>query len=243
VIGINTAIFSTSGGYMGVGFAIPSDMATSIMESIIKNGKVIRGWLGVSTQALTPELTQTFKFKEQQTGALISGVIANSPADKAGLKRGDLIIAVEGKPVADPVSLRNIVASLSPGKTIELRIIREGAEQSLSATLAESIDKTAAGRTEYKNSLKGVSVQELTPSLRERLDVPEDLNGVVVADVSPDSPALGLLQANDVIQEVNRKEIQNTRDYEQTVGKIGEKEGMLMLVYRQGGSIYITIKP
>ncbi len=243
LIGINTAIFSTSGGYMGIGFAIPSDMATTIMDSIIKNGKVIRGWLGVSTQALTPELAQTFKIKEQQTGALVSGVIANSPADKAGLKRGDLIIAVDGKPVADPVSLRNMVASLPPGTKIELKIIREGVEQSLSATLAELKDKTAAGKTEYKNSLKGVTVQELTPSLREKLDIPEDLNGVVVTDVGPDSPAAGLLQANDVIQEVNRKEIQSTQDFEQAVAKIGEKESMLLLVYRQGGSIYITVKP
>ncbi len=242
LIGINTAIFSTSGGYMGIGFAIPSDMATIVMDSIIKNGKVIRGWLGVSTQPLTPELAQTFKIKDQ-TGALVSGVIANSPADKAGLKRGDLIIGLAGKSVADPVSLRNMVASLSPGTKIEIKIIREAAERSLSAILAELNDKTAANRTEYKNSLKGVAVQELTTGLREKLDIPENLSGVVVADIGPDSPAQGLLRANDVIQEVNRQNIQNTQDFEQAVAKIGEKEGMLLLVYRQGGSIYITIKP
>jgi serine protease Do len=242
LVGINTAIFSTSGGYMGIGFAIPSDMATSIMDSIIKNGRVIRGWLGVSTQALTPELEQTFKLKDR-TGALVSGVIANSPADKAGLKRGDLIVAVDGKQVNDPVGLRNIVASLPPGTKIGLNIIREGVMLSINATLAELQDKTAAGKTQFKNSLKGVSVQELTPGIREKLAIPEDLNGVVVTDVGPDSPAQGSLQPNDVIQEVNRKEIKNTQDFEQAIAKIGQQEKILLLVYRQGGSIYLAFKP
>ncbi len=242
LVGINTAIFSTSGGYMGIGFAVPSDMATIIMDSIIKNGKVIRGWLGVSTQALTPELAQSFNIKEQ-TGALVSGVTANSPADKAGLKRGDLIIGVDGKPVADPVGLRNIVASLPPGTKIELKIIRESAGQTLSATLAELKEKTEAGRTETRNNLKGVAVQELTAGLREKLDLPENVSGVVVTSVAPDSPALGLLQANDVIQEVNHQEIKSGQDYEQALARIGEKDVMLLLVYRRGGSIYITIKP
>jgi serine protease Do len=235
LIGINTAIFSTSGGYMGIGFAIPSDMATSIMDSIIKNGKVIRGWLGVSTQPLTPELAQTFKIKDQK-GALVSGIIPNSPADKAGLKRGDLITGLDGKPVADPVSLRNMVASL-------LKNVREGAELSLSVTLAELNDKSSVKRTEYKNSLKGVTVQELTASQREKLSVPENLNGVVITDISPDSPVMGLLQVNDVIQEVNRQNIQSMQDYDQAVAKIKEKDGVLLLIYRQGGSVYITIKP
>ena len=212
LIGINTAIFSTSGGYMGIGFAIPSDMATGIMDSIIKSGKVIRGWLGVSTQPLTPELAQTFKIKDQK-GALVSGIIANSPADKAGLKRGDLIIGLDGKPVADPASLRNMVASLAPGTKIELKIVREAAELSLSVTLAELNEKSPAKRTEYKNSLKGVTIQELTASLREKLSIPENLNGVVITDISPDSPIMGLLQVNDVIQEVNRQNIQSTQDY------------------------------
>jgi len=242
LIGINTAIFSTSGGYMGIGFAVPSDMATSIMNSIIKSGKVIRGWLGVSTQPLTPELAQTFKIKDQK-GALVSGIIANSPADKAGLKRGDLIIGLDGKPVADPVSLRNMVASLSPGTKIELKIIRETAELSLSVTLAELNEKSPVKRTEYKNSLKGVTIQELTASLREKLSIPENLNGVVVTDISPDSPVMGVLQVNDVIQEVNRQNIQSAQDYDQAVTKVGEKDGMLLLIYRQGGSVYITIKP
>jgi serine protease Do len=242
LIGINTAIFSTSGGYIGIGFAIPSDMATNIMDSIIKNGKVIRGWLGISIQDLSPDLAKSFNTKEQ-TGALVSGVMEGSPADKAGLKRGDLIIELDGKTVTDSTSLRNRVSALAPGTKIGIKIVRNGNQQSLTATLAELSDKTTEKRTEYKNSLKGVTVQELTAGLREKLAVPENLNGVVVTDISPDSPVAGVLQSNDVIQEVNRQNIQSTQDYERAVAKIGEKDGVLLLIYRQGGSIYITIKP
>ena len=242
LIGINTAIFSTSGGYMGIGFAIPSDMATSVMNSIIKYGKVIRGWLGVSIQDLSPDLAKSFNFKEQ-TGALVSGVTENSPADKAGLKRGDLIIGLDGKTVADAITLRNRVSALPPGTKIEMKIIRDGNQQTLTATLGEAKDKAEIKKTEYSNVLKGITVQDLTTSLRNKLDIPENLTGVIVAGVAPDSPSRGLLQANDVIQEVNRQSIKSTQEYEKAVSKIGEKGGVLLLVYRQGGSIYITIKP
>jgi len=242
LIGINTAIFSTSGGYMGIGFAIPSDMATGVMDSIIKQGKVIRGWLGVSIQDLSPDLAKSFNIKEQ-AGALVSGIMDDSPADKAGLKRGDLIIELDGKTVADSTSLRNMVSALSPGTKIEIKIIRNGNQQSLTATLGELKEKAAIKKTEYKNVLKGITVQDLTTSLRDRLDIPESLNGVVVTDVASDSPSQGLLQANDVIQEVNRQNIKSVQDYEQVVSKIGEKNGVLLLIYRRGSSIYLTIKP
>jgi serine protease Do len=198
--------------------------------------------LGVNIQDLSPDLAKSFDTKDQ-TGALVSGVIEGGPADKAGLKRGDLIIELDGKTVADSLSLRNRVSALAPGTKIEIKIVRNGNQQSLTATLAELNDKTTAKRTEYKNSLKGVTVQELTAGLREKLAIPENLNGVVVTDIGPDSPVLGVLQANDVIQEVNRQNIQGTQDYDRAVAKIGEKDGILLLIYRQGGSIYITIKP
>jgi serine protease Do len=242
LVGINTAIFSTSGGYMGIGFAIPSDMATSVMDSIIKHGKVIRGWLGVSIQDLSPDLAKSFNIKEE-TGALVSGVMDNSPASKAGLKRGDLIIELDGKAVSDSTSLRNMVSALAPGTKIELKVIRNGGQEHITATLAESTEKATIKKTEYKNILNGITVQDLTTSLRDKLDVPENLTGVVVTDVASDSPSHGLLQANDVIQEVNRRNIKSVQDYEQVVSKIKEKDGVLLLIYRQGGSIYLTIKP
>ncbi len=242
LVGINTAIFSTSGGYMGIGFAIPSDMARTVMNSIIEHGRVIRGWLGVSIQNLTPELAKSLGIKESE-GALISGVESNSPADKAGLKRGDLIIGLGGKKIIDSTGLRNMVSGMAPGTKVDIKILRDGKEQTLSATLGEFKERKVVKKTEYENVLKGITVQELTPSLRDKLNLPENLNGVVITGMSADSPAQGALQQNDVIQEVNRHAIQTAQDYDQAVSRIGEKDTVLLLIYREGGSVYLTLKP
>ncbi|HXY62505.1 MAG TPA: DegQ family serine endoprotease [Nitrospirota bacterium] len=242
LVGINTAIFSTSGGYMGIGFSIPSNMVKTVMDSIIKHGKVIRGWMGVSIQNLTPELAKSLGISETE-GALISGVEKDSPADKAGLKRGDLVVALAGKKVIDSTSLRNMVAAMAPGTKIDVKIVREGKEQTVSMTLGEYKEKKTAKKLEYSNVLKGITIQELTPTLRDKLNVPENLNGVVITDISSDSPSQGLLQVNDVIEEVNRETIQSAEDYDQAVSKLGEKDTVLLLVFREGGSVYLTIKP
>lgn len=242
VVGINTAIFSTSGGYMGVGFAIPSDMAKTVMDSIIKHGKVVRGWLGVSIQDLTPDIAKSLGIK-QQTGALVADVVKDSPAEKAGLKRGDVIVTFNGKPVEDSTSLRNMVSAAAPGKSVEFKLLREGKELSVTATLAEFKERKAVKKVEYNNVLKGITVQELTASLRDQIGVPENMNGVVITDVGADSPAQGILQAGDVVLEVNRHDIKNISDYDQLVSKIGEKDSVLLLIYREGGTIYITIRP
>ena len=242
LVGINTAIFSTSGGYMGIGFAIPSDMAKTVMDSIIKHGKVIRGWMGVSIQNLTPELAKSLGIKEAE-GALVSGVEKGSPADKAGLKRGDLVIELSGKKVVDSTSLRNMVSASAPGTKLDVKIIRDGKEQTIPITLGEFKEKKVIKKTEYNNVLRGITVQEITQSLRDKLNLPDNLNGVVVTDVSSDSPAQGLLQQGDVVQEVNREAIQSAQDYDQAVGKIGDKDAVLLLIYREGGSLYLTIKP
>lgn len=242
LIGINTAIFSTSGGYMGVGFAIPSDMAKSVMDSIIKHGKVIRGYLGVSIQSLTPELAKSLNIKET-TGALVSGVEKDTPADKAGLKRGDLIVAVDGKKVEDSGMLRNTVSASAPGAKIAITIIREGKEQVVNATLTEYKEKKVVKKTSYDNVLKGVTVQELTPSLRDKLGILENLSGVAITEIAADSPAGDLLQPGDVIQEVNRVPIQSAQDYDQVVSKIKATDTVLLLIQRGGGSIYLTINP
>ena len=242
LVGINTAIFSTSGGYMGIGFAIPSDMAKSVMESILKYGKVIRGWLGVSIQTLTPELEKSLGLKVNE-GALVADVMKDSPADKGGLKRGDVITEFNGKKVEDSTILRNMVAASAPGTTVELKVARDGKELPLTVTLGELKERTEIRKTEYKNALKGVTVQNLTETVRDRLGLPDTINGVLVTGVGEESPAQGILQANDVISEVDRNEIRNLSGYEQVVSKIGEHDTVLLLVYREGGSIYITIKP
>jgi Do/DeqQ family serine protease len=242
LVGINTAIFSTSGGYMGVGFAIPTDMAKTVMDSIIKHGRVIRGWLGVSIQNLTPDLAKSLGIKES-AGALIAGVEGNSPADKAGLKRGDLVIELAGKKVADSTGLRNMVSATAPGTKVDVKVVRESKERTLSVTLGEFKEKKTAKKTEYSNVMQGVGVEDLTPGMRAKLNLPENLNGVVITEVGSDSPAQGILQAGDLIQEVNRQEVWSVGDYDQVVSKIGEKDNALLLIYRDGGSIYVTIRP
>lgn len=242
LVGINTAIFSTSGGYMGIGFAIPSDMAKTVMDSIIKHGKVVRGWMGVSIQNLTPELAKSLGIKETE-GALVSGVEKDSPADKSGFKRGDLVVALAGKKVIDSTSLRNMVSATAPGTKIDVKIVREGKEQTITMTLGEYKEKKIVKKTEYNNLLKGITVQELTPTLRDKLNLPDNLNGVVITGMGSDSPSQGLLQPNDVIQEVNREAIQSAEDYDRAVSKIKENDAVLLLIYREGGSVYLTIKP
>ena len=242
LVGINTAIFSTSGGYMGIGFAIPSDMAKSVMDSITKHGKVIRGWLGVSIQNLTPELAKSLGIKERE-GALIGGIESGSPAEKAGLKRGDLVTEMNGKKITDVTNLRNMVAAAAPGTKIDFKVIRNGKEQTITATLGEYREKKIIQKTEYENVLKGVTVQELMPSLRDKLDLPEGMVGVVVTDVSSDSPAQGALQPNDVIQEIDRQPVPSAKAFEEIVSKLGKGDTVLLLVYRSGGSAYLTLQP
>jgi serine protease Do len=241
LVGINTAIFSTSGGYMGIGFAIPSDMAKTVMNSIIDHGKVVRGWLGVSIQNLTPEISKSLGIKETE-GALIAGIENNSPADKAGFKRGDLVIALDGKKIVDSTSLRNMVSATPPGKKVDLKIVRDGKEQTIPVTLGEYKEKKIVKKTEYNNVLKDVTVQELTLGLRQKLNLPENLTGVVVTDVGQDSPAQGLLQPGDVIQEINKAAMVTAQDYDRAVSKLGEHDTVLLLIYRDGGSVYLTIK-
>lgn len=241
LVGINSAIFSTSGGYMGVGFAIPSDMANTVAQSILKYGKVIRGWLGVSIQNLTPELAQSFGVKAGK-GALVTDVMENSPAGKAGLKRGDLIVEFDGKPVEDTTSLRNMVADTAPGKTVPTKVIRQGKMETFTVVIGELPAKIMPKRVEHNNVLNGVQVQELTPDIRASLNIPADVEGVLVADVSEDNPAYGLVSKNDIIEEVDRKPVKGLKDYERIVSKIGPSDTVLLLLYRERGHIYVTIK-
>jgi serine protease Do len=242
VVGINTAIFSTSGGYMGIGFAIPSDMAKAVMDSIIKHGRVIRGWLGVNIQDLTPDIAKSLGVK-RETGALVADVVKDSPADKAGLKRGDVIIALDGKTVENATSLRNMVTAAAPGQSVKFKLLRGGKELTVTAVLSELKESKAVKKVEYENALKGITVQELTASLRDRIGAPENLRGVAITNIDEDSPAQGILQPGDVILEVNRREVKTIKEYSEAVSKIGKKDTVLLLIYRDGGTIYITMSP
>ena len=240
LIGINTAIFSTSGGYQGIGFAIPSNMVQNVMKSLIKNGKVVRGWLGVSAQSLTPEIAKQFGLKEQG-GALVGDVVEGSPAEKAGLKRGDLIIKYDGKPVNDPAQLKNMTASTPVGKEVLLHIVRDGKTKTVKVGIAEL---TSAGQTmqsAFNNLLRGVHVQDLTPEIRKGLAIPARVTGVIVTDMEDGTPAESVLMQNDVIIEINKNRINTVQDYEKIGDHIKPDQNVLLLIYRGGSVLYLTL--
>ncbi len=241
-VGINTAIFSTTGGYQGIGFAIPSNMVRAIMNSLVKYGKVIRGWLGVSIQKITPELAKQFDLKSEN-GALVSDVVEDGPAQKAGLKRGDVIVEYDGKKIDEPYQLRIMVAGTAPGEEHTLTIVRDKQTVMLKVTIGElpADMQTAAEMGEYQNVLRGVNVQELTPEIAKKLNVPGKVKGVVISDVAEDSPAAGILTQGDVIQEINRRRITGVKEYLEIASKIGKEENVLLLVYRGGASVFITL--
>lgn len=241
LVGISTAIFSTTGGYQGIGFAIPSNMANVVMHNLIEKGKVIRGWLGVSIQPITPELAQQFHL-EKDYGTLVADVVENSPAEKAGLARGDVIVEFNGKRVDEPYNLRNIVAGNPPGTDVEMKVIRNGKIMVLTVKIGElPTEEVQNVPSEFQNALKGVSVQDLTPDIYRQLNLLERIRGVVVSEVESGSPAETSLMRGDVILEINRKSISNIKDYEAIVSKIKPDMDVLLLVSRRGSTIFVTI--
>jgi Do/DeqQ family serine protease len=247
LIGINTAILSQSGGYMGIGFAVPSKMARAVMESLIKTGNVVRGWLGVSIQEVTTDLAKQFGLAEAK-GALVSDVLSGTPAERAGLKRGDVIIKVDRMPISDPGHLRNMVAETAVGEKVTITVIREGHEKELPVTISEQPKEFAQrggvseGGGQSNSALNGVEVKELTPQIRQELNAPEDLSGVVVDRVESGSDAeMAGLRRGDVIMEVDRKAVHNIREFESALSHHKSKEGLLLLINRQGGTIFIMI--
>jgi len=213
LVGINTAILSgESGGNQGIGFAIPANMARNVMDQIMKNGKVTRGFLGITPQELTPEMAKAFGVPNSR-GVAISTVVADSPASKAGLKVGDVITAVNGTPADDVNSFRLQVAGFAPGTTVHLKVDRNGQNMDVAVTLGEfNLEAENKGDGEgnlpgggEKGALKGLSVQALTPDLRQQLQTPEGTQGVVITDVDPDSAASAAgLQQGDIVVQVNR---------------------------------------
>ena len=240
LVGINTAIFSTSGGYQGIGFAIPSNMAKVVMDNLIKKGKVVRGWLGVSIQNLTPELAKQFNIKDKH-GVVVGDVVEDSPAEKAGIQRGDIIVEYDGKKVEDATELRNRVANTPPGKEVGIKIVRDGKEKNVKVVIAEMPSDVQKFSGTFENLLNGVHVQDLTPTLRSRFGIPKRVKGVIISEIEEGSPADGVLMKNDVIMEINRKKINNMNDYKSVVSKIGRNQDILLLVYREGSAFYITL--
>ncbi|HIJ59518.1 MAG TPA: DegQ family serine endoprotease [Nitrospirae bacterium] len=240
LIGINTAIFSTSGGYQGIGFAIPSNMAKVVMENLIKKGKVVRGWLGVSIQQITPDLAKQFELKDEK-GVLIGDVVEDSPAEKAGLKRGDVILELDGKSYNEPSTLRNAVAAIPPGKEVTIKIIRNGKTMTVKAIVSEVPEDLKKFTAPTEGVLKGVKVQDITPEIRRALSLPKRITGVIVVEIAEGVFAEQFLNENDIIIEINKKKINNTKDYVNVLSQMKKGQGALIYLYRNGSTIYMTI--
>jgi serine protease Do len=241
VIGINTAIFSRGGGSVGIGFAVPSSLAKTVIMQLADHGKVERGWLGVSIQPLTRELARSFK-RDDNTGALVSAVMEGSPAEKAGIKAGDVIVEFNGKKVAKATELPGLVADVPVGKDVPMVVMREGREMRLNAHIARLEDESPAkvAETEGKGQL-GLSVQPLTPPMVRELGL-KVKEGVLVRDVVEGGRAAEAgIRAGDVIVEINRQPVRTVEDLKARVDKQAKGEPMVLLMNRDGQAMYVAI--
>ena len=253
LLGINTAIFSRSGGNQGVGFAIPANLARDVMQSLREKGRVIRGYIGTSVQTLTPDLTEAMKLNEQLTGALVGEVTPGSPSQKAGMKTGDVITAVNGKKVSDARELRLMIGSMAPGTKVQIEVNREGQRKMLDVELAEMPAAAAeqgaqaspeeSARPEKTTVFGGVAIADITDDIRSVLNLPKDIQGAVIAEIDADSPAAKAgLREGDVIQEVNKQPVKSAKDLVAISKKLKPTEKILMRVYSQGRSGYVALE-
>lgn len=247
LIGINTAIFSRSGGFMGIGFAIPSKMAKSVMDSLIKHGKVVRGWLGVSIQEVTYDLAKEFGAADTN-GALVADVLEDGPAAKAKLHRGDIITAYNGTAVKDPTHLRSMVADTPPNTTVTLTILRDKQTRDIKVTVGElpkDLAKASRGGSESgrgEHALAGVTVEPLSQDHPGQSGRKE--SGVVVTDVEPDTPAdRAGLRPGDIIREINRKPVRTVQDFDRLVDQLEPRAPVLLLLSRGNATIFLSISP
>jgi serine protease Do len=257
LIGINTAIFSRTGGSEGIGFAIPSSIATDIVESLTKTGKVVRGWMGVAIQEITPALAKSFKLPEQRKGVLISDVNENGPSHTAGMRRGDVVISFNGKEVQSVSQLRNLVARMGVGKDADIKILREGKEQVLKVKVAERPSDEVLAKREPApsaapsetvkppdNVLAALRVQLLDAAMQSQLNIPAKTTGVVVSSVEAGSAAEAAgLQRGDVIQEVNHEVVKSLDDYQKASAKVKKDEMVVLLLSRQGNNLFVAVNP
>jgi serine protease Do len=233
VIGVNTAIVSGSGGYMGIGFAIPSNMAKQIMYQLIKEGQVTRGFLGVTLQPIDTDLASFYKLKDAQ-GALVTDIVKGSPAEMGGLKQEDIILNYNGTPVENLSSFRNYVSLMEPGSKLKLKVFRDGKELDIHVTVTKLTDDVGGPNTPFQKL--GLSVQELTAELAQKLGF-LDSKGVVITQVKPGSPAAAAaIQAGSLIMAVNRKKVSNLGEFTVALNEAAKEEQVLLMV-RQGDII------
>src|SRR5213593_4456555 len=254
LVGINTAIFTRTGGNQGVGFAIPSNLARDVMQSLREKGRVVRGYIGASVQTLTPELAEAMKLKGEPNGALVGEVTPKSPSEKAGMKTGDVITSVNGKKLGDARELRLMIGSMPPGTKIQIEVNREGQSKIINVELAEMPAGAAEQDTEASPEenaqpekatvFGGVAVADVTDEIRNALNLSKDITGAVIAEIDADSPAAKAgLREGDVIQEVNKQPVKNAKDLVAISKRLKPDEKILIRVWSQGRSSFVALEP
>jgi serine protease Do len=254
LIGINSQILSggSSGGNIGIGFSIPSNMAKSVLEQLLKDGKVHRGMLGINIQNITDDTAKALELKEK-VGVLVSNVRSGSAADKAGIKRGELITAINREKIEDSNTLRNKVAGTSPGTEIKLTIVRNGEPMELTAKLDEfkvdnskapgssQSDENGGSGPQNQGGKLGLGLQPVTPQIAKQLGLDSDSEGMVVTEVDPNGPAAEAgIDRGDVILEINKKTVNSIADVRSALEGAKDRP-ILLLISRKGQTIYITV--
>jgi serine protease Do len=251
LVGINSQILSPSGGNIGIGFAIPSNMTRTVTEQLINKGRVRRGQLGVFVQAVTDDIAQSLGMKEAR-GVIVGSVQKGSAAEKAGMKQGDVITAFNGSAVRDANELRNLVAASQPGTDATVTILRDGREQQLKVTLGELNASAAGGREEgvegggeqSEGGKLGIEVAPLTPETASRFRVPADSQGLVVLSVDPSGPGADAgLQQGDVIEQANRQPVRSIEDLRAAIQAAGDRPLLLLVTRGEQGSLFVTVRP
>jgi serine protease Do len=245
LIGINTAILSRTGGNQGIGFAVPVNLARTVMESLIAHGEVIRGFMGVSIQDLTPDLAKEFKLPADE-GALVGDIVPHGPAEKAGLKSGDVILEYNHKGVADSRHLKLQVAATAPGTTVPVKIMRDGGEKTIEVTVkelpgSEQIARNNDTGDNSSDTLNGVTVGNIDEQAKSQLKLPDNVKGSVITQVDPDSAAYEAgLRPGDVIEEINRKPVTSADDAVKLTEHAKDKVTLLK-IWSKGGSHYLVV--
>ncbi len=241
LVGINSAIASQSGGFQGIGFAVPSNMAVQVMNSLISNGKVIRGWLGVSIQDVDDKIANAMGLDEPR-GVLVGDVVPDSPADDAGMEAGDVIIGLNGSEIKNSSQLRNKIAATAPGTRVQLKIIRDGRRQELTIKLGELPDEIAqsSGKQSIEEKL-GFTVSTLNNDLADKYGIDSRLSGVVVTSIDPGCNAYQAgLREGDVIRGVNKNHVRTKEQFMKYLAKKKEGDTILLRIYRDGSGFFIA---
>ncbi len=245
LVGINTAILSgNSGGNQGIGFAVPINMARHVMDQIIEHGKVERAYLGILPQDVTPAMAKAFGAADSQ-GALVGDITPDGPASHSDLKKGDIVLAIDGQPIADANQLRLKIGMMAPNANVSLKVLRDGKTHEVSVRLTEfptKAERASVNKEDQDSALDGVTVENVTPEMAHELKLSPATKGVVVDEVSPASRAADAgLRPGDVIQEANHRSVKSVGDFRSAVNAKSKDDPVLLLVNREGSTIYLTV--